>query len=159
MKTFDSFARENFLKMSNRPVTLIRHFIESSKGSYFREAILSTMMVRYFRLGFVWLKDGQDVMLLSTERFLSLTHASFVLQYKCKNCTGTGKMSIYGPTFPDENLTTHKHDRAGMLSMANSGPNSNGCQFFITLSEAPHLGRLLLHHRLGCFGNFFYIGI
>jgi hypothetical protein len=28
-------------------------------------------------------------------------------------------MSIYGPTFPDENLTTHKHDKAGMLSMAN----------------------------------------
>ena len=50
-------------------------------------------------------------------------------------------MSIYGPTFADENLTTHKHDRAGMLSMANSGKDSNGCQFFITLSAAPHLGK------------------
>ncbi|KAG7352603.1 peptidyl-prolyl cis-trans isomerase [Nitzschia inconspicua] len=55
------------------------------------------------------------------------------------NHDGTGKLSIYGPTFPDENLTTHKHDQAGMLSMANSGPNSNGCQFFITCAPAPHL--------------------
>jgi hypothetical protein len=29
--------------------------------------------------------------------------------------SGTGKMSIYGPTFPDENLTTHKHDKSGMV--------------------------------------------
>ena len=44
------------------------------------------------------------------------------------NNDGTGKTCIYGTsTFNDENLTTHKHDRAGMLCMANSGPNSNGC--------------------------------
>lgn len=30
--------------------------------------------------------------------------------------TGTGKLSIYGPTFADENLTTHKHDKAGVVS-------------------------------------------
>mmetsp|Transcript_35694 Transcript_35694/g.93035 ORF Transcript_35694/g.93035 Transcript_35694/m.93035 type:complete len:192 (-) Transcript_35694:952-1527(-) len=44
---------------------------------------------------------------------------------------GSGKMSVYGPKFDDENFELH-HDRAGLLSMANSGPNSNGCQFFIT---------------------------
>lgn len=45
---------------------------------------------------------------------------------------GTGKMSIYGKaTFPDENLGKYNHDEAGMLSMANSGPNSNGCQVSI----------------------------
>jgi hypothetical protein len=31
---------------------------------------------------------------------------------------GTGKLSIYGPTFPDENLTAHKHDKAGMVGDA-----------------------------------------
>mmetsp|Transcript_8625 Transcript_8625/g.18621 ORF Transcript_8625/g.18621 Transcript_8625/m.18621 type:complete len:190 (+) Transcript_8625:52-621(+) len=55
------------------------------------------------------------------------------------NHDGTGKLSIYGTSFPDENLTTHKHDNAGLMSMANSGPNTNGCQFFITCAAAPHL--------------------
>ncbi|KAL3767737.1 hypothetical protein ACHAWU_010361 [Discostella pseudostelligera] len=56
------------------------------------------------------------------------------------NNDGTGKMCIYGTSsFADENLTTHKHDRPGMLCMANSGPNSNGCQFYITCKNAEWL--------------------
>ncbi|KAJ1722252.1 Peptidyl-prolyl cis-trans isomerase-like 1 [Coemansia biformis] len=51
---------------------------------------------------------------------------------------GTGRMSIYGETFADENFTL-KHTSPGLLSMANSGSNSNGCQFFLTLVEAPWL--------------------
>jgi len=55
------------------------------------------------------------------------------------NHNGTGKMSIYGPTFADENLTSHQHGQPGMLSCANSGPNTNGCQFFITLAATEWL--------------------
>eukprot|EP00985_Skeletonema_marinoi_P017935 scaffold9946_cov81-Skeletonema_marinoi.AAC.1 len=56
------------------------------------------------------------------------------------NHDGTGKSTIFGTsTFADENLTAHKHDGPGMLSSANSGPNSNGCQFFITCKKAEWL--------------------
>lgn len=51
---------------------------------------------------------------------------------------GYGTTSIYGKVFVDEHFAV-RHDRPGMLSMANAGPNTNGCQFFITTAPAPHL--------------------
>lgn len=55
--------------------------------------------------------------------------------------TGTGKggQSIYGREFDDEIHEELKHTGAGILSMANSGPNTNGSQFFITLAPAQWL--------------------
>jgi len=63
----------------------------------------------------------------------------FMIQGGDPTGTGRGGASIYGKEFDDEIHPNLKHAGAGVLSMANSGPNTNGSQFYITLAPTQWL--------------------
>ena len=64
---------------------------------------------------------------------------NFMIQGGDPTGTGRGGESIWGKSFDDEISPSLKFDKAGILAMANAGPNTNGSQFFITLAATPWL--------------------
>ena len=63
----------------------------------------------------------------------------FMIQGGDPTGTGYGGKSFWGVPFEDEVSPKYRFDRPGLLAMANSGPKTNGSQFFITLAATPWL--------------------
>ena len=63
----------------------------------------------------------------------------FMIQGGDPTGTGMGGESVWGKAFEDEVTPVAKFDGPGILAMANSGPNTNGSQFFITCAKTPWL--------------------
>ncbi len=72
----------------------------------------------------------------------------FMIQGGDPTGTGMGGESIWGKAFQDEIDIDVKFNKPGILAMANSGPNTNGSQFFITTAKTPWL-----HQKHTIFGK------
>jgi peptidylprolyl isomerase len=64
---------------------------------------------------------------------------NFMIQAGDPTGTGRGGNSIWNKPFDDEISSKYSFNKAGILAMANRGPNTNGSQFFITTKETPWL--------------------
>ena len=69
----------------------------------------------------------------------------FMIQGGDPTGTGQGGESLWGRPFQDEFRSNLKFDKPGILAMANSGPDTNGSQFFITVAPTPWLNN---HHTI-----------
>lgn len=74
---------------------------------------------------------GIDGLSYNGTRFHRIINRFMIQGGDILNGNGTGSISIYGEYFEDENLTIN-HTSGGFLGMANQGPDTNGCQFYIT---------------------------
>ena len=128
------FEKVDHKEAINRPVAVF----ETSKGTF--EAELYAAECPETVWNFINLAEGRQPTEKEGPFYDGLTFhrviEGFVIQGGCPQGTGTGGP---GYRFKDEFDATLRHDGAGILSMANAVPNTNGSQFFITLGPTPHL--------------------
>ncbi|CAI2381929.1 unnamed protein product [Moneuplotes crassus] len=140
MNTFFRYSKRGFASLYNYSSSQNpRVFLEVSKG----ESSLGRMVFELYKnhvpktaANFKAIATGEN------ENGLSYVGAPFHRVTKgfmaeggdVVNHDGTGSSSIYGERFEDENLSLRHHKR-GLLTMLNSGENSNGSQFSITFNK------------------------
>lgn len=117
-----------------------------------QEKMQDTIVVLETKQGNIELKLMPDVAPKACENFTKLAESgyyngvifhrvikNFMIQGGDPEGSGGGGKSIWGKSFADEVSPQVKFDRPGLLAMANSGPNTNGSQFFITTAVTPWL--------------------
>jgi peptidylprolyl isomerase len=115
-------------------------------------AMNETIVVLETNQGNIEIKLNTDIAPKTCENFTKLVEKGyynglifhrvikgFMIQGGDPTGTGMGGSSIWGKAFEDEVTPVAKFDAAGILAMANSGPNTNGSQFFITCAKTPWL--------------------
>ena len=129
-----SFAKVDHKEPIDRPVAVF----DTTLGTF--EAELYAAECPETVWNFINLAEGRQPTAKEGPFFDGLTFhrviEGFVIQGGCPQGTGTGGP---GYRFKDEFDPHLRHDSAGVLSMANAGPNTNGSQFFVTLAPTPHL--------------------
>jgi len=115
-------------------------------------AMNETIVVLETNQGNIEIKLKNDIAPKACENFIKLIEKGyynglifhrvikgFMIQGGDPTGTGMGGESIWGKPFEDEVSPVAKFDGPGILAMANSGPNTNGSQFFITCAKTPWL--------------------
>jgi peptidylprolyl isomerase len=115
-------------------------------------AMNETIVVLETTQGKIEVKLKNDIAPKACENFIKLVEKGyynglifhrvikgFMIQGGDPTGTGMGGTSIWEKYFEDEVTPAAKFDAAGILAMANSGPNTNGSQFFITCAKTPWL--------------------
>jgi len=151
MKLLYSFAFINILKAEeNIPtirVTKIAHLDITVNGEpqgtvdigLFGDQVPKTVKNFETLCGDGFKREGDERVYSYNGTRIHRINKSFMLQAgDIINQDGTGSISIYGDTFDDENFDLKHYDEQ-WVSMANNGPNTNGCQFFVLYDEARFL--------------------
>jgi peptidylprolyl isomerase len=115
-------------------------------------AMNETIVVLETNQGNIEIKMKEDIAPKACENFVKLVEKGyynglifhrvikgFMIQGGDPTGTGMGGASVWGKPFEDEVSPVAKFDAAGILAMANSGPSTNGSQFFITCAKTPWL--------------------
>ncbi len=125
---------------------------ESSSDSIIVKTFSDTVVMLKTNQGDISLKMKSTIAPKAVENFVTHSHdgyynnlqfhrviQNFMIQGGDPKGNGRGGESIWGEPFKDEFDSAVQFDRPYLLAMANAGPNSNGSQFFITVTKAKHL--------------------
>jgi peptidyl-prolyl cis-trans isomerase A (cyclophilin A) len=127
----------NYKEDLDRPVAVVKTSLGSFEAELYAKECPETVW------NFINLAEGRQQTERKSKFYDGLTFhrviKGFVIQGGCPLGTGTGGP---GYRFMDEFHPSLRHGQEGIFSMANSGPNTNGSQFFITLAATPYLNNL-----------------